>query len=250
MDSPTESAPGSQGDAKPSGKPPLLSLRGVTKIYGEGEAAVRALDGVDLDIEPGEFVAITGTSGSGKSTVMSILGCLELPSEGEYRIEGVPVQELEKDVLAALRNARFGFVFQQFNLLARTSALENIAMPLVYAGVRARERQERAREALEIVGLAGREGARTNQLSGGQQQRVAIARAIVNRPEILLADEPTGNLDTRMGKEIMRLITDLNDSGITVLMVTHDAGCAAYAKRQVVFSDGRIIRDAATETTS
>jgi putative ABC transport system ATP-binding protein len=225
------------------GPPALLSLRDVTKIYGESDAAVHALDGVSLEIEPGEFVAVTGASGSGKSTVMSILGCLDLPTEGEYRIEGIPVQELTPDVLAALRNARFGFVFQQFNLLARTSALENVAMPLVYAGIGSGARAERAREALAWVGLAGREGARTNQLSGGQQQRVAIARAIVNRPEILLADEPTGNLDSKMGTEIMRLIADLNRSGITVLMVTHDVTCAAYARRQIVFSDGRIVSD-------
>jgi len=231
MDSPTE-APAA-----------LLSLRDVTKIYGESDAAVRALDGVSLDIHPGEFVAITGASGSGKSTVMSILGCLELPTEGEYRMEGIPVQDLSPDVLAALRNSRFGFVFQQFNLLSRTSALENVAMPLVYAGVGSRARAARAREALAQVGLAGREDARTNQLSGGQQQRVAMARAIVNRPEILLADEPTGNLDSKMGAEIMRLITELNRSGITVLMVTHDASCAAYAHRQIVFSDGRIVSD-------
>jgi putative ABC transport system ATP-binding protein len=222
---------------------PLLSLRDVVKIYGEGDAAVRALDGVSLDIQPGEFVAITGASGSGKSTVMSILGCLELPTDGEYRIEGIPVQDLTSDVLAALRNSRFGFVFQQFNLLARTSAVENVALPLVYAGVGARERSARAREALQIVGLEGREGARTNQLSGGQQQRVAIARAMVNRPEVVLADEPTGNLDSKMGAEIMRLLTELNGTGITVLMVTHDASCAAYAPRQIVFHDGRVASD-------
>ena len=223
---------------------PLLSLRGVTKVYGEGEAAVRALDGVDVDVEPGEFVAITGASGSGKSTMMSIFGCLDLPTDGEYRIEGVPVQDLSPDVLAALRNARFGFVFQQFNLLTRTSALENVAMPLVYAGVSARERTLRARAALATVGLAGREKARTNQLSGGQQQRVAIARAIVNDPEIVLADEPTGNLDSKIGAEIMQLLTKLNgDHGITVLMVTHDANCAAYAHRQLVTRDGRVVTD-------
>jgi putative ABC transport system ATP-binding protein len=222
----------------------LLELRDVVKVYGEGDAAVRALDGVSLRVEGGEFVAITGPSGSGKSTTMSILGCLELPSDGEYRIEGFAVQDLAPDVLAALRNARFGFVFQQFNLLARTSALDNVAMPLVYAGVGARERARRAREALAAVGLAGRESARTNQLSGGQQQRVAIARAIVNDPEILLADEPTGNLDSRMGAEVMQLIEGLNrDRGITVLMVTHDAACAAHARRQIVVKDGRVVRD-------
>jgi putative ABC transport system ATP-binding protein len=224
--------------------PPLLSLRGVTKIYGEGDATVRALDGVDLDIVPGEFVAITGPSGSGKSTAMSILGCLDLPTDGEYRIEGVPVQDLAPDVLAALRNARFGFVFQQFNLLSRTSALENVAMPLVYAGAGARERARRARATLAAVGLAGREDARPNQLSGGQQQRVAIARAIVNDPEVLLADEPTGNLDSRMGAEIMQILDGLNrERGITVLMVTHDATCAAHARRQIVVRDGRVVSD-------
>ena len=223
---------------------PLLELRDVTKIYGEGEAAVRALDGVSVAIETGELVAITGPSGSGKTTMMSILGCLELPSAGEYRIEGVPVQELTSDVLAALRNARFGFVFQQFNLLSRTSAIENVAMPLVYAGVGARERYRRAGEALAAVGLAGRERAYTNQLSGGQQQRVAIARAIVNEPEVILADEPTGNLDSKMGAEVMQLITRLNhDRGITVLMVTHDPTCAAYAPREIVVKDGRIVSD-------
>jgi putative ABC transport system ATP-binding protein len=222
----------------------LMSLRSVVKVYGEGDAAVHALDAVDLDIEPGEFVAITGPSGSGKSTAMSILGCLDLPTEGTYLIEGITVQDLAPDVLAALRNSRFGFVFQQFNLLTRTSALENVAMPLVYARVSARERQRRARDALAAVGLADREDARSNQLSGGQQQRVAIARAIVNDPEIVLADEPTGNLDSKMGEEIMQLLTGLNrDRGITVLMVTHDPVCAAYARRQVRFLDGRIVAD-------
>jgi putative ABC transport system ATP-binding protein len=208
---------------------PLLSLRAVVKIYGEGLAAVHALDGIDLDVRQGEFVAITGASGSGKSTAMSIIGLLEPPTEGEYRIEGIPVQDLISDVLAALRNARFGFVFQ-----------------LVYADVHRRERERRALEALAAVGLEGREDARPNQLSGGQQQRVAIARAIINSPEVLLADEPTGNLDSKMGAEIMELITGLNrDRGITVLMVTHDPKCAAHAPRQVVFEDGRVIADGA-----
>jgi putative ABC transport system ATP-binding protein len=223
---------------------PLLSLRGVTKVYGEQDAAVRALDGIDLDVGRGEFVAITGPSGSGKSTTLSILGCLELPSDGEYRIEDLPVQDLSPDVLAALRNARFGFVFQTFNLLLRTSALENVALPLVYAGVGARDRQRRALAALAAVGLGDRPGARPNQLSGGQQQRVAVARAIVNDPEVLLADEPTGNLDSKMGAEIMQLLTRLNrERGITVLMVTHDATWAGYASRQVLFSDGHIAGD-------
>ena len=231
---------GSPTDANP----PLLELRDAVKIYGEGEAAVRALDGVSLAIRTGELLAITGPSGSGKSTAMSILGCLELPTDGEYRIEGMPVQALAPDVLAALRNAKFGFVFQQFNLLSRTSAIENVAMPLVYGGVGPRERTRRAAEALAAVGLAGRERAYTNQLSGGQQQRVAIARAIVNEPEVILADEPTGNLDSKMGAEVMQLLTRLNqERGITVLMVTHDAHCAAYARRQIVVRDGRIVSD-------
>jgi putative ABC transport system ATP-binding protein len=230
--------------ASPTDAPYLLSLKAITKVYGAGEASVRALDGVDLAVRAGEFVAITGPSGSGKSTTMSILGCLELPTEGNYLIEGVPVQELAPDVLAALRNSRFGFVFQLFNLLTRTSALENVALPLVYAGVPARERQRRAREALAAVGLAGRERAYSNQLSGGQQQRVAVARAIVNDPEIILADEPTGNLDSKMGKEVMELLARLNhERGITVLMVTHDARSAAYAERQIRFHDGRIVAD-------
>lgn len=228
----------------PTERAPLLSLRGVKRVYGEADARVLALDGVDLDVEPGEFIAITGASGSGKSTAVSILGLLELPSEGEYRIEGVPVQNLSADVLATLRNTRFGFVFQTFNLLARTSAVENVALPLVYADVPARERERRATEALAAVGLAGRENARPNQLSGGQQQRVAVARALVNRPEVILADEPTGNLDSKRSAEIMQLIADLNhDLGITVLMVTHDPTCAAWASRQVVFRDGRILSD-------
>jgi putative ABC transport system ATP-binding protein len=223
---------------------PLLELRGARKVYGAGEAEVHALDGVDLSISEGEFLAITGASGSGKSTALSVLGCLELLSAGEYRIEGIEVQSLEPDVLAALRNERFGFVFQSYNLLARTSALDNVALPLVYAGLPAAERRRRALAALAQVGLEGRELARPNQLSGGQQQRVAIARALVNSPAVFLADEPTGNLDSKMGAEIMQLIRRLNDElGITVLMVTHDASCAAWARRQVVFKDGRIARD-------
>ncbi len=227
---------------------PLLELAGATKIYGEGDAAVHALDGVDFAVSDSEFVAITGSSGSGKSTAVSILGCLELPTTGEYRIEGIPVQELNADVLAALRNERFGFIFQSYNLLSRTSALENVALPLVYAGLGKQERFERAAEALAQVGLAGREQARPNQLSGGQQQRVAIARALVNRPSVILADEPTGNLDSKMGAEVMQLISKLNhELGITVLMVTHDKSCADWAARQVVFKDGRIISDTRKE---
>jgi putative ABC transport system ATP-binding protein len=225
----------------------VLRLRGVSKLYGHGASTVHALDGVNLEIGLGEFVAITGPSGSGKSSAMSILGCLDLPTSGEYSIEGIPVQGLSKNVLSALRNRRFGFVFQSFNLLPRTSALDNVALPLVYAGVSRPERVARARAALATVGLAERCDARPNQLSGGEQQRVAIARALVNEPEILLADEPTGNLDSKRGQEIMELLVRLNsERGITVLIVTHDPRCAAYASREVHFLDGRITRDERT----
>ena len=223
---------------------PLLSLRGVTKVYGEGPAEVRALRGVDLDVHAGEFVAILGTSGCGKSTAMNILGCLDRPTAGVYRIEGIPVESLSGDVLARLRNARFGFVFQGFNLLARTSALDNVELPLIYAGVPRRRRVERCRKALADVGLAGREQATPNQLSGGQQQRVAMARALVTEPSILLADEPTGNLDSKTSREILAMLINLNrERGITIVMVTHDQDVAAYARRHVVFRDGEIASD-------
>jgi len=226
---------------------PLISLRGVTKVFGEGDAAVQALRGIDLDIRPGEFVAIMGASGSGKSTAMNILGCLDVPTNGQYLMEGIPVGDLSPDVLAALRNDRLGFVFQGFNLLPRTSALANVELPLVYsqaAAMSGRERAARARRALAEVGLAGREGAHQNQLSGGQQQRVAIARALVNEPEVLLADEPTGNLDSHTGSEIMALLGALNrERGITIVMVTHDLEIAQHAGRHVVFRDGLIVSD-------
>jgi putative ABC transport system ATP-binding protein len=222
----------------------LLAFRGVTRSYGAGEGQVQALTGVDFEIRSGEFVAITGASGSGKSTAVSILGCLELPSSGEYLIDGHPVQSLSANVLAALRNAKFGFVFQSYNLLKRTSAVENVALPLIYAGLGAAARERRALEALEAVGLGGRADATPSQLSGGQQQRVAIARALVNQPDVILADEPTGNLDSKMGAEIMQLITSLNrERGMTVVMVTHDPKSAAYAGRQLVFRDGHIDSD-------
>ncbi len=225
-------------------EPSLLAFRNVTRTYGEGEALVRALAGVDLDIHAGEFVAITGASGSGKSTAVSILGCLDLPTGGEYLIEGHPVQTLPPDVLAALRNAKFGFIFQSYNLLTRTSALDNVGLPLIYAGLGIAEREARSLEALAAVGLGERADAWPNQLSGGQQQRVAIARALVNQPEVILADEPTGNLDSRTSAEIMQLISSLNaERGITVVMVTHDPKSAAWAKRQLVFKDGLIITD-------
>ena len=223
---------------------PLIRLAGITKTFGEGQAAFQALKGVDLTVEAGEFVAIMGPSGSGKSTSMNILGCLDVPSSGEYLFQGRHVELLDRDGRALLRREHLGFVFQGFNLLARTSALENVELPLIYRGTPAAERHAQAREALAQVGLAGWEDHTPAELSGGQQQRVAIARAIVTRPRVLLADEPTGNLDTRTGQEIMALITRLNrERGITVLMVTHEPEMAAYAGRVVHFKDGVIERD-------
>ncbi len=220
----------------------LLSLRKVRKIYGAGDAAVHALDGVDLDIEANEFVAIMGASGSGKSTSMNILGCLDRPTSGEYLFNGVEVGHRSNDARTLLRRNYLGFVFQGFNLLSRTTALENVELPLVYRGVARGERRARAVEALAQVGLQGRENHRPNELSGGQQQRVAIARAIVSKPLVLLADEPTGNLDTQRSHDIMRLLTDLNQKhGLTVIMVTHEADMAHYATRQVHFADGNIV---------
>jgi putative ABC transport system ATP-binding protein len=227
--------------------PPLIAFRGVKKIYGSGDAAVSALKGVDLTIARGEFVAIMGPSGSGKSTAMNILGCLDTPSAGTYAFMGIDVSDLDRDQRALLRRYFVGFVFQGYNLLPRTSALENVEMPLMYRGVAAGERRRRAYEALTKVGLADRAGHDPNQLSGGQQQRVAIARAIVTRPQVILADEPTGNLDTHMGQEVMNLLTSLNhDDGITIVMVTHEPDMAAYASRAIHFLDGRIAADDAT----
>jgi putative ABC transport system ATP-binding protein len=224
---------------------PLIRLSGVTKTYGQGTAAVQALRGVDLEISAGEFVAIMGPSGSGKSTAMNILGCLDTPSEGAYLFRGVPVHALSRDQRALLRRAHLGFVFQGFNLLPRTSAQENVELPLLYRGEPAAARHAAAREALASVGLAGRESHTPAELSGGQQQRVAIARALVTRPTVLLADEPTGNLDTQRGREIMELLVGLNrERGITVLMVTHEPEMAAYAQRVVRFVDGHIDSDA------
>jgi putative ABC transport system ATP-binding protein len=224
--------------------PPLMSLAGVTKVYGSGEAAVAALDGVDLEVAPGEFVALMGPSGSGKSTCLNILGCLDVPTAGEYRFRGVPVARLDRDQRALLRRHYLGFVFQGYNLLPRTSALENVELPLVYRGVSRRERQRRAMAALVAVGLEGRERHTPAQLSGGQQQRVAIARALVTDPAVVLADEPTGNVDTARAHEIMGLLAAMNrDRGITIVMVTHEADMAAYAGRVVRFRDGRIVGD-------
>ena len=223
---------------------PLIALSGITKTYGQGAAAFQALKGVDLTIEAGEFVAIMGPSGSGKSTAMNILGCLDTPTSGSYLFQGLAVERLDRKQRALLRRHCLGFVFQGFNLLARTSALENVELPLIYRGVPTAERHAAAREALARVGLAGREKNTPGELSGGQQQRVAIARAIVTEPTVLLADEPTGNLDTRTSVEIMELISGLNrDRGITVLMVTHEPDMAEFARRVVRFVDGRVESD-------
>ena len=223
---------------------PLVRLRGVTRRYGQGEAEVQALRGIDLDVDAGEFVAVMGPSGSGKSTAMNILGCLDVPTEGQYEFQGVAVERLSREQRALLRRHFLGFVFQGFNLLPRTTALENVELPLVYRGEPAARRHAAARAALAQVGLAGREDHTPAELSGGQQQRVAIARAIVTRPAVLLADEPTGNLDSQTSAEIMALITRLNvEQGITVLMVTHEPDVAAHARRIVRFVDGRIDTD-------
>jgi len=222
----------------------LIRLSAITKTFGRGQAAFQALKGIDLAIETGEFVAIMGPSGSGKSTVMNILGCLDTPTSGSYEFEGVRVEQLSRNERALLRRHYLGFVFQGFNLLARTTALENVELPLIYRGEPAAARHAAARAALEQVGLAGWEHHTPGELSGGQQQRVAIARAIVTRPHVLLADEPTGNLDTHTGEEIMALISELNRAqGITVLMVTHEQDMAAHAKRVVRFVDGRVDSD-------
>ena len=223
---------------------PLIRLRGVTKRYGSGQAELIALKGIDLDITAGEFVAIMGPSGSGKSTAMNILGCLDTPTGGQYLFHGAHVEDLSRDQRARLRRRYLGFVFQGFNLLARTSAQENVELPLLYRGESATLRHQSAAAALKSVGLAGWEHHSPAELSGGQQQRVAIARAIVTEPAVLLADEPTGNLDTQRSQEIMELLRALNtDLGITVLMVTHEPDMAAYAQRCVHFIDGKIASD-------
>jgi putative ABC transport system ATP-binding protein len=227
---------------------PLIALRGITKVYGKGQAAMHALRGIDIDIQRGEFVAMMGPSGSGKSTCMNILGCLDTATVGEYHFEGINVGKLSRNQRALLRRNYIGFVFQGFNLLARTSALENVELPLIYRGIPASERHRRARHALEVVGLAGWEDHSPAELSGGQQQRVAIARAIVTEPAVLLADEPTGNLDTARSLEIMELLTQFNrEQGISIIMVTHEAEMAAYALRKVHFLDGLIVNGAQEE---
>jgi putative ABC transport system ATP-binding protein len=221
----------------------VIRVEDVHKYYDLGETKVHALRGVDLEVAPGEFLAIMGASGSGKSTFMNLLGCLDKPSSGRYVLDGVDVSQLDKKQLAEIRNRKLGFVFQGFNLLARTTALENVELPTLYARLEKDERTRRAREALEMVGLGDRLDHFPSQLSGGQQQRVAIARALVNKPSILLADEPTGNLDSRTSVEIMQIFQDLNENGLTIVLVTHEADIARYAKRIVNFRDGKIRRD-------
>ena len=223
---------------------PLVDLRDIHKSFKLGSESIEILHGIDLQVEKGEFVAMMGPSGSGKSTTMNILGCLDKPTSGQYFLDGKDVSKLNRDQLAAIRNSTIGFVFQGFNLLQRTSALENVELPMLYAGIGAKERHRRAKEALVRMGLEERLNHEPSQLSGGQQQRVAIARGIVNRAPILMADEPTGNLDSKTSDEIMRLFQKLNDEeGITIILVTHEPDVAAFAKRQLVFRDGMILED-------
>ncbi len=223
---------------------PLIQARDVWKIYHLGDVEVQALRGVSVDIESGEFIGVIGASGSGKSTFMNILGCLDRPTRGTYRLAGADVSTLSADQRAAIRNQQIGFVFQSFNLIARTSAAENVELPLFYSDVPLKEQRQRARQAIAAVGLAGREAHLPSQLSGGQQQRVAIARALVNRPSLLLADEPTGNLDTQTSVDILEIFQRLNrEQGITVVLVTHEADIAAYTQRVIAFRDGQILSD-------
>jgi putative ABC transport system ATP-binding protein len=236
--------PDAASQPQPAALPlPVIMVRNLAKTYQLGETRVRALRGVSLRVERGEFVAVMGPSGSGKSTFMNLLGCLDTPTSGEYDLMGVPVGRMTPDQLADVRNRRIGFVFQGFNLLSRATALGNVSMPLLYAGFSKEEQERRARRALQLVGLGKRLHHKPTQLSGGQQQRVAIARALVNGPNLLLADEPTGNLDSRTSVEIMALLQALNARGLTIVLVTHEADIAAYAHRQVAFRDGRLVRD-------
>jgi putative ABC transport system ATP-binding protein len=223
----------------------VILIEELTRVYQMGEVQVRALDGISLSIAPGEFVAVMGPSGSGKSTFMNIVGCLDRPTSGSYSLDGVDVSRLNRDERAEIRNGKIGFVFQSFNLLARTSALENVELPLIYSsnGQGAKRREEKARRCLETVGLAGREDHLPSQLSGGQQQRVAIARALINEPKLMLADEPTGNLDTKTSEEVMAVFQKLNEAGKTVVLITHEQDIAEFAKRVVMFRDGKVVED-------
>jgi len=247
----TPQVPSSTKTAETPAGAPTIRLENIVKTYDLGEVQVHALRGVSLEIYPGEFVAVMGASGSGKSTLMNIIGCLDKPTRGHYFLDGKDVSGLTKRELAKIRSQKLGFVFQQFNLLSRTSALENVELPTIYAGIPIEERERRAKEALQRVGLAEREGHFPSQLSGGQQQRVAIARALVNNPSLLLADEPTGNLDSRTSVEIMDIFQKLNDAhGLTVVIVTHEPDIAQYAKRALEFRDGKMKTDVVIQNRS
>ncbi len=239
----TITQPGLDAAAPTSGTESIIRVTDVHKYYELGETRVHALRGVSVEVGRGEFVAIMGSSGSGKSTFMNILGCLDKPTSGQYHLEGIEVSSLDKKQLAAIRNRKIGFVFQGFNLLSRTTALENVELPTLYANISREEGLKRANDALELVGLADRKLHYPSQLSGGQQQRVAIARALVNRPAILLADEPTGNLDSRTSVEIIDVLQKLNDHGLTIVLVTHESDIARFARRMIEFRDGRIRHD-------
>jgi len=228
----------------------LIEATDLVRTYAMGDQVVHALDGISLSIDSGEFVAVMGASGSGKSTLMNILGCLDRPTSGHYRLADEAVDAMSGDELAATRNRRIGFVFQQFNLLPRTSAVENVELPMIYAGIKPAERRARALASLDRVGLGGRAEHTPAELSGGQQQRVAIARALVNSPQLILADEPTGALDSKTSQDIMRLLADLNAQGMTVILVTHELDIAVYARRRIAFKDGRVIEDLLQQAAS
>ncbi len=240
---------GESGVAPAAGETDVIRIQDLVRVYTMGEVEVRALDGVSLSIAPGEFVAVMGPSGSGKSTFMNIVGCLDRPTSGHYYLDGTDVSGLGRDQRAEIRNGKIGFVFQAFNLLSRTSAIENVELPLIYAAtaLTTKQRAEKARHCLAIVGLAGREDHMPSQLSGGQQQRVAIARALINEPKLLLADEPTGNLDTKTSEEVMSVFQELNEKGKTVVLITHEPDIAQYARRVVVFRDGKLVEDRPVE---